>query len=293
MRSYVGIFAKSFQSDALKLIISAEIVHPSHGMPTFKPRSADYIRVEIDGQSRKLLRRRAFDQFNASMLGLGDLTRESKPTDAIAAVFDLEGFTQFCNQIDPHLSVPSFLHPFLSWLMAELRNEMKQKDEEEGVALWCPLPFFTKFMGDGLLVIWSSKGLSQAAMRNVIASTWSICKKYQHDFLPSLKSKVAEPPSRLRVGLARGTVYSVGEGNDYVGSCVNMASRLQKLPGISFAFNRRGFDLEDDRTTPFFTDRIITREVSVRGIGDGELVCILRSEFEKMKSADKKLYREV
>jgi class 3 adenylate cyclase len=255
-------------------------------MPTYRPRSADYVRTEIDGKRRKLLSYNAFDRFNASMLGLGDLSRESKPTDAIAAVFDLDGFTQFCNQIDPHLSVPSFLHPFLSWLM-------KQKDEEEGVALWCPLPFFTKFMGDGLLVIWSSRGLSQAAMRNVIASAWSICKKYHHEFLPSLKSRVSEPPSRLRVGLARGTVYSVGEGNDYVGSCINMASRLQKLPGIGFAFNRRGFDLEDDRTTSFFTDHIITREVAVRGIGEGELVCILRSEYEKMKSSDKKLYREV
>ncbi|MGL6042011.1 MAG: hypothetical protein ACRC01_12555 [Deefgea sp.] len=262
-------------------------------MPTYKPRSADYVRTIIDGHRRKLLSYPAFDRFNASMLGLGNLTLESAPTDAIAAVFDLEGFSQFCNQIDPHLSVPSFLHPFLSWLMDELRNQMKQKDEEEGVALWCPLPFFTKFLGDGLLVIWSSKGLSQAAMRNVIASTWSICKKYQTDFLPSLKSRVVEPPTRLRVGLARGTVYSVGEGNDYVGSCINMAARMQKLPGISFAFNRRGFDLEDSRTTSFFTDHIITRAVAVRGIGEGELVCILRNQYEKMKSADKKLYREL
>ncbi|WP_028450438.1 MULTISPECIES: hypothetical protein [Chitinibacter] len=262
-------------------------------MPTYKPRSSDYVRTEIDGQRRKLLKHESFEQFNASMLGLGDLSLESKSTDAIAAVFDLEGFTQFCNQIDPHLSVPSFLHPFLSWLMNELRNEMKQKDEAEGVALWCPLPFFTKFLGDGLLVLWGCRGLSQAAMRNVVASSYSICKKYHHEFLPNLKSKVAEPPHRLRVGLARGTVYSVGEGNDYVGSCINMAARLQKLPGITFAFNRRGFDLDDERTTPFFTDYLLTREVTVRGIGEGELVCILRNEYEKMKSADKKTYREV
>ena len=207
-------------------------------MPTYKLRSTDYVRTEIDGRRRKLLSYPAFDRFNASMLGLGNLSRESKPTDAIAAVFDLDGFSQFCNQVDPHLSVPGFLHPFLSWLMDELRNEMKQKEEAEGVALWCPLPFFTKFMGDGLLVIWSSKGLSQAAMRNVIASAWSICKKYQQNFLPTLKTRLAEPPERLRVGLARGTVYSVGDGNDYVGSCINMASRMQKLPGIGFAFNR-------------------------------------------------------
>ncbi|WP_410499726.1 hypothetical protein [Chitinibacter sp. S2-10] len=262
-------------------------------MPTYKPSSVDYVRTEIDGRPRKLLSYPAFDRFNASMLGLGDLTRESKEIDAIAAVFDLEGFTQFCNQTDPHLSVPGFLHPFLSWLMAELRNQMKQKEETEGVALWCPLPFFTKFLGDGLLVIWASKGLSQAAMRNVIASTWKICNKYQHDFLPTLQNLLHAPPPSLRCGVARGIVYSVGEGHDYVGSCINMASRLQKLPGVTFAFSRNGFDLEDEKTTSFFTDRIITREVSVRGIGESELVCILRREYDKMKSVDKKFYRDV
>lgn len=97
-------------------------------MPTFKPRNADYVRLEIDGRRRKLLTYDAFDKFNASLLGLGDLTRRSKPIDALAAVFDLEDFTQFCKQIDPHLSVPNFLHPFLNWLMEQLRNEMKQKD---------------------------------------------------------------------------------------------------------------------------------------------------------------------
>ncbi|QLG88939.1 adenylate/guanylate cyclase domain-containing protein [Chitinibacter bivalviorum] len=262
-------------------------------MPTFKPRNADYVRLEVDGRRRKLLTYDAFDQFNASLLGLGDLTRRSKPIDALAAVFDLEDFTQFCKQIDPHLSVPNFLHPFLNWLMEQLRNEMKQKDEPEGVALWCPLPFFIKFMGDGLLVMWDCNGISPVSMRNVIASAWSICKKYQQDFLPTLKSLVVDPPTRLRCGLARGTVFSVGEGHDYVGSCINMAARVQKLPGVGFAFNRRGFDLEDERTTSFFTDHIITREITIRGIGESELVCILRSEYEKMKVADKKLYRTV
>ena len=36
-----------------------------------------------------------FNQFNPSMLGLGDISREGERIDALAAIFDLEGFTSF------------------------------------------------------------------------------------------------------------------------------------------------------------------------------------------------------
>jgi hypothetical protein len=38
-----------------------------------------------------------FNQFNPSMLGLGDISREGERIDALAAIFDLEGFTSFSN----------------------------------------------------------------------------------------------------------------------------------------------------------------------------------------------------
>jgi hypothetical protein len=47
-----------------------------------------------------------FQKFNPSILGLGELAKEGTLTHAIAAIFDLEGFTDFCNQIDSHLVVP-------------------------------------------------------------------------------------------------------------------------------------------------------------------------------------------
>src|SRR5689334_10170187 len=91
-------------------------------MATYKTEPSDIVNVEIDGKTRTLLSSDAWDRFNTSLLGVGDLTEEAKSTDAIAAVFDLEGFTNFCKQIEPHLSVPSFLNEFLSWLFDEIKK---------------------------------------------------------------------------------------------------------------------------------------------------------------------------
>jgi hypothetical protein len=104
---------------------------------------------------------------------------------------------------------------------------------------------------------------------------------------------VTEPPPVLRCGLARGTVFSVGNRNDFVGSCINMASRLQKLPGITFAFNRRGIKTDDADAADFFRHEIVVKRTSVRGIGDKELVCIPAFEFEAMPAEDRARYEDV
>ena len=262
-------------------------------MPTFKPSKSDHVLAGLQGKKVRVLNRKLYDSFNSSLLGLGELTQTSTSIDAIAAIFDLEGFTNFCKQIEPHLAVPFFLNEFLTWLMEELKSQMTRKEYKEGFQLWSPLPFLIKFMGDGLLVLWDSSMMSDVSRQNVIVSASEICDNYVQKFLKSIKGKVVDPPTALRCGLARGTVYSVGDGNDYVGSCINMAARIQKMPGITFSFNRRGFNLEDSNTDIFFRDDIVVKQVSIRGIGENELIMILKEEFEAMKAGDKKQYRPV
>jgi hypothetical protein len=263
-------------------------------MPRYIPPSKYRTVEKIAGGGRRLsLPKLAFDKFDLSVLGLGDVSAPSTPTEAIAAVFDLAGFTNFCKQIEPHLSVPHYLHSFLSWLLKQLRDEMREKDQGDDVLLWAHLPFFLKYLGDGLLVLWDTKPMRpvETGARNVILAASAICMKYRAEFLPTLRTRIVEPPPALRCGVARGTVFSVGEGEDYVGSCINMAARLQKLPGISFCFNRRGFDLGTS-STGFFKE-IVIREVSIRGIGEHELICILPKEAEGLSPKDRKFYKEV
>jgi hypothetical protein len=87
-----------------------------------EPKPTDYVVKNIEGKERRLLSTKAFESFNTSVLGVGDLNLPAEPTDAIAAVFDLEGFTTFCKQIEPHLSVPLLLSEFLTWLMGQIKE---------------------------------------------------------------------------------------------------------------------------------------------------------------------------
>ena len=63
-----------------------------------------------------------FDMFNPDVLGLGDIGTASKQVEALAAMFDLSGFTNFCGQVDPHLAVPEYLSSFLDWQFGEIKK---------------------------------------------------------------------------------------------------------------------------------------------------------------------------
>ncbi len=71
--------------------------------------------IKVKGEEKKvwLLDNEQFDKFNAGLLGLGDISLRSTQVEALAAIFDLSGFTIFCGQVDPHLAVPEYLSQFL------------------------------------------------------------------------------------------------------------------------------------------------------------------------------------
>ena len=138
-------------------------------MPQFTVPEGEFKVVETDGKRERVISKAAFASFNISVLGLGNVSAPSKPIDTVAAVFDLAGFTNFCKQIEPHLSVPYYLDAFLTWLMKELREETLRLEKDDGIRLWCPLPFFVKFLGDGLLVLWNSNEMNDINRRNVIS----------------------------------------------------------------------------------------------------------------------------
>src|SRR5580658_6088212 len=71
-------------------------------MPLFIPKESDFQEVFVEGKNKRVLSRSKFEAFNASLLGLGDLTLPANQTDAVAAVFTLEGYADFCRQIEPH-----------------------------------------------------------------------------------------------------------------------------------------------------------------------------------------------
>jgi class 3 adenylate cyclase len=131
--------------------------------------------------------------------------------------------------------------------------------------------------------------MSDNSLGNIVVSLLVVCEDYKSVFYPKIKKFVVDPPMGLRCGIARGKVFSVGDGNDYVGSCINIAARLQKLSLLTFCVSRRGFDFEKCMVPNAVKDYLL-KAVSLRGIGANELVWVLRDEFNKLPDAEKGLF---
>ena len=250
------------------------------------------ITLEDQGTSMKVwsLDNEQFDAFSPEVLGLGDISTRSEQIQALAAIFDLCGFTTFCSQVDPQLAVPEYLSRFLNWLFNEVRTGLLKEKTAEETQLWASLPFLAKFRGDGLLFLWDTEKTSGAEICNIVTSLWEICDNYEHEFYAEIKRIVAKPPEVLRCGISRGVVFSVGNGEDYVGPCINIASRLQKLSLLTFCVSRRGFDFEKDMPKET-SDKYILKSVSLRGIGEDELVWVRKEQFYLLPDDEKALFR--
>lgn len=235
-----------------------------------------------------------FATFSPSTLGLGDISRDGEYVQTLAAFFDLEGFTDFCSQVDSHLVIPEFLTRYLNWLFTSLADEFRESEQDGRVRLWGCLPFYAKFLGDGILFLWATdlcRGFPGKV--NIAQSLLAITNAYVGGFLADIRRAVSNPPARLRCGIALGQTISIGGGADYVGSCINVAARLQKLGSLSFAISRRGFDLDESPDCEgSLRSYLALKQTTIRSIGKQELVYIRRDEFAAMTAAEKNEFRD-
>ena len=89
-----------------------------------------------------------------------------------------------------------------------------------------------------------------------------------------------------------GDIYTVGNGKDFFGACINIAARLQKLGGLTFCVSRRGFDFEK-HLGQGYKEYFEIKLANIRGIGENELVYVLKNEYVKLDNADKLLVRDL
>jgi class 3 adenylate cyclase len=229
-------------------------------------------------------------KFDPTLLELGDVSAPCQEKDAIVAVFDLTGFTAFCNQVDAHLAIPRFLADFLEWLFTNIRRRMTEQSPGIEDAMVAELPIMVKFLGDGLLILWNARRMEEDRVCRIAINLLEITRAYQREFYPRMSMVVNKPPATLRCGIARGKVFSVGGGKDYVGHCVNTASRLAHL-GVSFCFPHRGFQIRDFMP-PKYRQIFIPKLVPIRGVSDNELVWLVRDEFDHLPPGVKSMFRD-
>lgn len=244
------------------------------------------------GKVFKSLTSKEFDSFNTSILGLGDVSSNGEYIQALSVILDLGNFTDFCNQIDSQIVVPEFMDRFLKWLFHEIKQVSKVEEKNGQVLLWNDLPFYAKFLGDGILLLWDVRGTGrdQNMLINIANRMLAVTQAYKKDFYPEIKRQMAKPPNILRCGIARGQIISIGNGEDFIGNCINVSSRLQKILSLSFAISRRGFELPPDSGLGKF---LVTKRYRIRGIGEEELIYVLRNEFDQLTDNEKKLFLDV
>jgi hypothetical protein len=231
-------------------------------------------------------------KFNPAMLDLGNLNTPCEEKSAIAAVFDISDFTRFCNQVDAYMELPRFLNYFLKWFFACIVQGLTEEDDGEKSTFWADLPMLVKFLGDGLLIVWNSQRMNSAQACRLVATLYNICKAYNRDFYPQINTIISKPPSVLRCGIARGRVFSLGGGRDYVGHCINNASRLSSMDGLTFSFPQRGFQVKEDMPADY-ARLFVPRYASIKGVGDAEMIWVLKEEFERLPEEKKKQYRSL
>ncbi len=171
-------------------------------------------------------------------------TRASRAKHAIVMIYDVAGFSKFFNQPDVHEYVPRFLNNISNVVATVIYGGKEYWTTDPTTLEPLQAPVHEKFLGDGGLYIWvppeNVKGFSEWFIANLCNRLWNVQNSYDN-----IRKKCAEDipvyelPQGIRFGLARGTVYELTNRKtrqrEYIGFCINLASRLQKYCS-EFAF---------------------------------------------------------
>lgn len=222
----------------------------------------------------------------------------SRPKHAFALVYDLEGFSRFFNQPDVHEYVPKFLNRV---------SEAVRRVIFGGDAYWTdygnklqPLslqPTHEKFLGDGALYLWTegpANKINPVFVGQLCNRLWDLKSTFGEIVQRATEtSPVVDLPQRIRFGLARGTVYELrrkgSRQKEYIGFCINLASRLQKYcPDLGFIASARIRLPEATREKSGYT-RVVAKQI--KGFPK-EIVIVDQAEYEGLDAAVRDEYFE-
>lgn len=216
----------------------------------------------------------------------------------LVMVFDLEGFTQFVNQpgVDDY-HITEYLNVVFKSIDISLFG---------GIPFWADYddspwesfrdekyskPTHVKFTGDGALYLWTRPFASSDFNLEFILCLMNRLATVREDFISIVETctdeiKAFNVPERIRFGFARGTVYELSgqvlaakSQKEYVGSCINLASRLQNYcPELGFIASAKLAIPKAELSGEGYT---IVSARKIRGF-QSEKVIVLREEYEKL-----------
>ncbi len=242
-----------------------------------------------------LLRKLSGDTHRAQADALGRLRHtfrlEPEATErvrGIALVFDLQGFSAFFNQPWAKSSTPRYLDMVFSAVSTELFGGRRFWGDKASVGHF-PHPVHQKFMGDGMLYIWTPPaGQEKFPDDFVVELTRRLCG-FKTQF-PLINEACKGPipytftlPEQIRFGVAGGLIYELArkdsDEKEYMGFCINLASRLQGYcPGMSLILSA-GLQLPEQAAKQFGLVPAVATDI--KGFEE-EDVLVYRAELEKL-----------
>lgn len=249
----------------------------------------------LAGMSFHLLRALSGDTKRAQAEALGRLRRTLRfePADTekvrgVALVFDLQGFSAFFNQPWAKSSTPRYLDMVFSAVTTELFGGRRFWGDKAQVRHF-PHPVHQKFLGDGMLYIWTPPSGEDRFPDDFVPELTRRLAGFREQF-PLINEACKGPipysftlPERIRFGLAGGLIYELARRDssekEYMGFCVNLASRLQGYcPGLGLVLSA-GLQLPDTTIAELGLVRAVA--TNIKGF-EKEDVLVCRDEYEAL-----------
>lgn len=228
--------------------------------------------------------------------------KASLPKNAVALIYDLEGFSRFFNLPE----VQNYMADFLNHISTEFKVVFyggkspyigSEKDTVSPLKLRIA---HEKFMGDGALyIILPPDGEAdfQTATLGILCNRlWNFKNGFSKLMRAAMdKVPIADLPKKIRFGISRGAVYELNPIDDsnpeYIGFCINLASRLQGYcPDLGFIASARLMVPMSDLDKHGYKKVIATK---IKGFSD-EIIIVDINEYEKINSTIKsELFREL
>jgi len=214
-------------------------------------------------------------------------------------VFDLEGFTQFANQSgvdDSHITeYLNFVFRAIDICLFGGKPFWNEYDENTWMAFGqmerSAKPTQVKFMGDGALYLWTRPLDNSDFKLDFVLFLMNRLATLKQDFekvveFCSDEVQAFNVPERIRFGFARGIVYELSgqilaaqAQKEYVGPCINLASRLQNYcPELGFIASAR---LAISKSVLDEHGYMIVSAKKIRGF-QPEKVIVIREEYEQL-----------
>jgi class 3 adenylate cyclase len=222
----------------------------------------------------------------------------SRPKHGLALIYDLEGFSAFFNQPDVQDYVPKFLNEVSHAMSVNIfggEDYWGTITGKSGLGSLDKSPIHEKFMGDGAMYLWAedkSESFTQSFIYLLCNRLWNLKTHFADVVRKSTEQiPVADLPRRIRFGLARGTIYELKRRNsqqrEYIGFCINLASRLQKYcPDLGFIASAR-IGLSQSRLEQYGYIKVVAKHI--KGF-PREIVIVDGNEYEKLDTEIKNHY---